>query len=317
VGACLERPVTASSSRFEYTQVHMGMPVRLALYAPDPEAGRAAAAGAFSRVAMLDDILSDYRDESELRRLQARSGEWVPVSSELFAVLSRAIDMARMSDGAFDPTIGPLVTLWRRARTLQRLPEPPALERARQLVGWRAVRLDSARSAVHVARPGIQLDLGGIAKGFVAQQALDSLREDGVTSALIEAGGDIVVSDAPPGRSGWHIDVPGAAPAFAARASRLKHAALATSGSTAQFVEIDGVRYSHIIDPRTGLGVTSGILASVIATDAMVADALATTLTIVPARRDVLLEHFPDAAASLQPEPKSASSPPGVSIRYR
>jgi thiamine biosynthesis lipoprotein len=302
---------------FEYTQVHMGMPVRLVLHATDESAARGAAALAFARIAALDAIMSDYRDDSELLRLSARPLQWVPVSADLFAVLSRAIQVARASEGAFDPSVGPLVSLWRDARQRRRLPDRALLEGARRLVGWQAVELDGSRRAVRLVRAGMRLDLGGIAKGYIVQQALGIVGARGIASALVEAGGDIVVSGAPPGRSGWAIDVPGAEPAFAASASRLTHAALATSGATAQFVEIDGVRYSHIVDPRTGVGVTSGILARVIAPDAMTADALATTLTIVPpSQHRALLDHFPAAAASVQLDTKSAPAPAAISLPH-
>ena len=134
----------------------------------------------------------------------------------------------------------------------------------------------------------MRLDLGGIAKGYILQQALGAMVPLGVTQALVEAGGDIVVGDAPPGRDGWRIDVAGSDAVFAARAARLTNAALATSGPTAQFVEIDGVRYSHVVDPRTGMGLTNGVTARVIARDGATADALATALTVAGPSRAFL-----------------------------
>jgi thiamine biosynthesis lipoprotein len=127
----------------------------------------------------------------------------------------------------------------------------------------------------------MRLDLGGIAKGYILQEAMAVLVARGAPRAMVEAGGDIVVGDAPPGTPGWRIDVPHADAAFAARAASLKHAALSTSGATVQFVEIGGVRYSHVIDPRTGLGVTHGFVTSVIARDGATADALATALGVL------------------------------------
>jgi thiamine biosynthesis lipoprotein len=146
----------------------------------------------------------------------------------------------------------------------------------------------------------MRLDLGGIAKGYILQEALATLRLAGVTRALVESGGDIVVGDAPPGRDGWTIHVSGADPDFRAAASRLTNSALSTSGATMQFVEIDGVRYSHVIDPRTGLGVTNAVTAHVIARDAATADALATALTVVGhPGLEVLKEQFPGVGVAL------------------
>jgi thiamine biosynthesis lipoprotein len=274
--------------RHEYREIHMGMPVRIVLYAATDSAARDAARAAFQHIARLDAELSDYRPDSELRRIEAGAGSWVSVRPATFAVLQQARDIANLTDGAFDPTIAPLVALWRHARQTGRLPPRPAIDSARALVAWHELHLDAARCAVRLARPGMRLDLGGIAKGFILQQALATLEQHGVKQALLEAGGDIVVGAAPPGQAGWLIETPGADPEFAAHSRALEHAALATSGHARQFVEIDGVRYSHVVDPATGLGLTNGLTARVIAADGALADALATALTVGPARAEVL-----------------------------
>jgi FAD:protein FMN transferase len=257
-----------------------------------------AAASAFSRIAELDRMMSDYRPDSELRRL-ASNGDWTVVSPELFDVLKRAVLVARETGGAFDPTIAPLVSIWREARATERLPARADLDAARRRVGWRHLQFDERDRAVRLMQPDMRLDLGGIAKGYILQEASRILRQHGVAAALVEAGGDIVAGNAPPGRDGWRIDVGGAGGALEERAGRLVNAALATSGSTAQFVEIEGVRYSHVIDPRTGVGVTNDLVARVIAEDAATADALATALTVIGSIDSSLLSRFPGTLASL------------------
>jgi thiamine biosynthesis lipoprotein len=275
------------------------MEVRIRLFAASAPAAETAGTAAFARIAALDRMMSDYRPDSELRRLQGKGRAWTPVSPELFAVLQRSVAIARKTEGAFDPTIAPLARLWRDARSSQRLPEPSAIEAAKAHVGWRHISLDASRRAVRT-RNDLQLDLGGIAKGYILQDALRELRTRGIHSALIEAGGDIVVSGAPPGRSGWRIEAPGADPAFVARAHNLTNAALSTSGPSAQYLEVDGIRYSHVIDPRTGLGLTNNLLARVIADDAATADALATALTVAgPDRWRTILTRFPNVVASV------------------
>jgi thiamine biosynthesis lipoprotein len=294
--------VAQTPARFEFTEVHMGLPVRIVLYAEDEPAARVAGAAAFDRIGALDTVLSDYRPDSELNGLSATSDRWVPVSDGLYAVLIQARWIARATGGAFDPTVGPLVSLWREARRVVRLPDAEALADARRNVGWPHLSFDPERQAVRLARSGMQLDLGGIAKGFVLQDALEVLRGHGVATALVEAGGDVVVGDAPPGRPGWRIDVPGADPTFAARAARLTNGALATSGGSRQFVEIDGVRYSHVVDPATGLGLTHDLVAHVIARDGATADALATALGVAgPDRTAAILSAFPDVMAIIVP----------------
>ncbi len=268
--------------------MHMGMPVRIVVYAQREDADRGARA-AFATIAALEDIMSDYRPASEVRRLGARAGRWTGVSDPLFAVLARARAIAETTEGAFDPTVGPLVALWREARRTRYLPTPARLDAARQRVGWRLIELDSARQRIRLARAGMRLDLGGIAKGFILQAALGTLRSRGLSRAMLEAGGDIVVGDAPPNRDGWRIDVPDADTALARRAAALVNAAIATSGAASQFVEIAGVRYSHVVDPRTGVGLTNRTSATVIAPDGATADALATALTVLgPSHRTAL-----------------------------
>jgi thiamine biosynthesis lipoprotein len=293
--------VSDTPVRREYAEVHMGVATRLVLYAPDDRRARAAARAAFDRIARLEDVMSDWRAESELRRLERRPGVWVPVSRPLFAVLARAVDVARASGGAFDPTVGPLVALWREARRSRRLPAAAALDSARALVGWRRLALDPRRRRVRLAAPGMRLDLGGVAKGYILQDALGTLRTHGVTRALVEAGGDVVAGDAPPNAAGWRVEAPGADAAVGGRAAALVRAAVSTSGPTAQFVEIGGTRYSHVVDPRTGLGLRHARTATVVAPDGATADALSTALTIVdPADVPRVLARCPGARASVR-----------------
>ena len=167
----------------------MGVPVRLTVYAPSEATARTACRAAFDRFAALEDVMSDYRPTSELMRLCANAGQGPqPVSDDLWRVLERAQRLARLSDGAFDVTVGPLVRLWRVARKTARLPDAPALAEAKARVGWRKVRLDPEKRTVALETPGMQLDLGGIAKGFACAEAQKALRAHGVDRALVEAG---------------------------------------------------------------------------------------------------------------------------------
>lgn len=284
---------------YEFTQVHMGLPVRILLHASGERRAEAAMTEAFARIAALDRMMSDYRPDSDLRRLEGTTG-WTPVSPDLLEVLTTAVSVARATGGAFDPTAGPIVALWREARRTGKLPPPEAIETARAAVGWRNLEIDRARGAVRLAKPGMRLDLGGIAKGYILEQALRTLRTNGLGRALIESGGDIVVGSGPPGLRGWRVAADGADLMFRQRATHLTNAALATSGPGEQFVEIDGVRYSHIVDPRSGQAVTNGVTARVIARDAAVADALATALTVLgPEGAQPIIDKYRDVLISL------------------
>jgi thiamine biosynthesis lipoprotein len=279
----------------------MGMQVRVVLYATDEAVARAAAGTAFAEIARLDAVFSDYRADSEIARLAGRSGHQ-QVSEELFFVLQRATRLARQTGGAFDPTVGALTALWREAIDRQRLPQQAEIDSASRRSGYDKLALDSAARTVEITAAGLRLDLGAIAKGYILDHALAVLREAGADRALVEAGGDIVAGAPPPARRGWSIDVPHLSPAGEGRGCNLSlvDAAVSTSGDHAQFIEMDGRRYSHTVDPRTGLGLTHRRTATVVAADGLTADGLATALTIVEeARMGELLEHYPSARAIL------------------
>jgi thiamine biosynthesis lipoprotein len=291
----------SAESRFSFGEPQMGTWFKITLYASDEEEARRAARDAFDRIADLDRMLTDYNPESELMRLCRRSGGApVPVSRELFFVLGRAQDVSRRSGGAFDVTVGPVVRLWRRARRTGRLPDAQQIAEARELVGYQRVRLDEQHHTVQLQKAGMRLDFGGIAKGYAADEALLVLKRRGIMSALVAAGGDIAVSGAPPDAPGWKIAIArlGDPPDAPSGEVILHHAAVSTSGDTEQFVEIDGKRYSHIVDPRTGMALTSRRSATVIASDGTAADSLTKVASVLePDRAFPIIEEFVGASA--------------------
>jgi FAD:protein FMN transferase len=269
--------------RYAYSEPHMGTLFRIIVYAKDERAARQATKEAFARVAELNAIMSDYQSTSELMRLCAKAGgPPVKVSAELFFVLSRARQVSQESGGAFDVTVGPVVRLWRRSRRTGRLPDPDKLKAARALVGWKLVELDEKKRTVRLAKPGVQLDLGGIGKGYTADEVLKVLKKHGLTRALVAAGGDIAVGEPPPGRPGWTVAIaPVDAKKEGPRYMVLSRAAVSTSGDAEQYVEIGGKRYSHIIDPRTGLGLVGRMSATVVAPDGITADSLTKVVAVL------------------------------------
>lgn len=287
--------------RFQSTQLHMGVPFKIVLYAADRESANRALAAAFRRVEQLNRRLSDYDPRSELSRLGAASPteKPVPVSRDLFNVLQHAQTLSAKTDGAFDVTVGPLTKLWRRARRQKKMPPAKLFAKAKEAVGYQNVRLDAARRTVELLRENMRLDLGGIAKGYAADQALAELRKQGIHRALVDASGDMAIGDSPPGESGWKIGIAPLQPkASPSRFLRLAHCAIATSGDAWQYVEIDGRRYSHILDPRSGLGLTSRSSVTVIAADCITSDALASAVSVLgPTAGIKLVEETPRAAA--------------------
>jgi thiamine biosynthesis lipoprotein len=287
--------------RFEYERTEMAVPFKLVFYAPNQDAANGAAESVFRRLHQLNAILSDYDPESELRRLcdAAGDGKAIPVSEDLFRVLAQTIAVAERSDGAFDPTIGAIVRVWRLARRFEKMPPRELLDRTRELVDYRLVRLVPSQRAVELTKRGVRLDLGGIAKGFAVQEALAVLREHGVTRAMIQAGGDIGLGDPPPDRPGWSIGIaprePKGPPSFYLSLAR---SYVANSGDMWQYVVLDGKRYSHIVDPKTGLGLTDQSNVTVIGPDGMTADALSTAVSVLgPEKGLKLVDDTPDTAA--------------------
>lgn len=277
--------------RFEFAETHMATRFRVVLYAPDRPAAERAAKAAFSRAAELDAIMSDYRPSSEFMQLCAKAGSGpVRVSVDLFTVLEQSQQYARLTGGAFDVTVGPVVRMWRRTRRTKVLPEAGALAAARELVGHEKLTLDAAAKTATLAKSGMQLDLGGIAKGYAADAMQAVLRGNGVTQALVAAGGDIVVTDPPPGATCWRVGVtPLGEEDKEAPTLPLANAAVSTSGDAEQSVEIDGRRYSHIVDPKTGLGLGERFQVTVVATSGTASDALATGLSVMGADRGIRL----------------------------
>ena len=290
------------ATRYRFEQVHMGVPVELILYAPDEPTANRAADAAFGRIKQLNDLLSDYDPQSELSCLSdtAGSGRAVPVGPDLWYVLSRAKVLSERTEGAFDVTVGPIVKLWRGARRSKRMPSPERIQAALDAVGYRNVELDDARHTVKLLRPGMRLDLGGIAMGYAADEMLKVLRQHGVTRALIDASGDILAGDPPPDANGWRIGIvpleSKAGPP--SKFLSLANAAVTTSGDAYQHVVIDGQRYSHIVDPKTGLGLTTPSSVTVVASDCITADSLATAVSVLgPEKGLKLVEETPSAAA--------------------
>ena len=279
----------------------MGTLFTITLYARDKTNAQIAARAAFQRISDLDDLMSDYQADSELMRLcDQPSCTPVQVSADLFQVLEKAQHFSRLSEGAFDVTVGPYVRLWRFARKKKILPTTGELRSAADSVGFEKLRLDGKKRTATLLVPGMRLDLGGIAKGYAADQALKSLQEQGIRRALVAASGDIAFGDPPPGQPGWSAGIT-TIDERSNRASRsifLSHAGISTSGDTEQFVEIDSVRYSHIVDPHSGMGLTNRIQATVVARDATTTDALATALCVLGVKRSLaLVDSIPDAAA--------------------
>jgi thiamine biosynthesis lipoprotein len=277
----------------------MGTELRMVLFAPDEKVAGEASWAVFETVDQLEQVISDYREESELEKVEPIAAVRPKViSDELYRIIDASLRLARLTDGAFDITVKPVVELWREARRSGRLPDPAALEAARSKVGHDKVLMNPRTRSLRLAVPGMRLDFGGIGKGWAADKALQVLKEHGVTRALIDAGGDLRLGQAPPGESGWRVEIEDQGKTRST--ILLSECAVATSGDYYQFVEIGGERYSHIVDPRTGIGVRHAGTVTVVAADGATADALATALSVLPTETGLrLVEEMPRVEARI------------------
>lgn len=293
--------IVSAQRKFVFEQPKMGSPFTISIFANDSAKAAQAAAIAFHCADSLNLIFSDYIDTSELNRLNATSGQgnYIPVSTAIFDILKYALQAAQKSNGSYDISMGPVVKLWRTARKTKKLPDADSLKKALDKVGYQFIHLDSVHQSVWLEKKGMQLDLGGLGKGYVAQAALNIIRAMGFSSSMVNAGGKIVIGDPPPGRSGWRIGItlPEEKEKILQQFLWLNNTSVATSGDIYRHVDINGKRYSHIVDPKTGLGITLQRNVTVIAQDGTISDWLATACSVLPIDDAFkLIKTFPDAA---------------------
>ncbi len=286
---------------YEATQPHMGTLFTVSLYAPDKDSANRAVQAAFARVAELNSVMSDYDEQSEIRRLVRNPpGKPIRISHDLMKILQHSQELSRATDADFDVTIGPLIRHWRRARRQRTLPDPARLVLVRPAVGCEKLVLDPFKGTVTLLATNMFLDLGGVAKGYAADQALQELKKLGFNRALVAASGDIRVGDPPPDKPGWVVDIASIDANAGDRTDTLllANAAVSTSGDTEQYALIDGNRYSHIVDPKTGIGLRRRIGVTVVARDATTTDSLATAISVIGAERGLeLIKSMPGTFA--------------------
>jgi len=292
--------VGESSVVYQEGRLLMGTVVTLTIPSDDEELARSAAEQAFGAMEAVDQCMSLYREESELSRLnRSPARHAIPVTQALFTVIEAAIKYAELTSGAFDITVAPAVRAWGFMSGEWRVPTPEELERLRSIVGYRLIRLDRARRSVELACEGVEIDLGGIAKGYAIDAAREALEEAGLRDGMIDAGGDIYVMGGQPGQETWNVGI--RHPVDESRlltVLRVTNRAVATSGNAARSFVRDGTLYGHILDPRTLLPTRGTLSVTVIAPSAMMADALATaTFVLGPEEGMKFINQLPEVEA--------------------
>jgi thiamine biosynthesis lipoprotein len=263
--------------RHEASRVSMACTYAIVAYGRDAQALPGIVETAFDEVDRIDRLMSHYKPDSPLSRLNREAASHaVTVDPELFDFIGEALRYSRDSGGAFDITVGPLMKAWGFFQGEGRVPADGELADLRRRVGFQHVVLNGDDRTIAFDRPGIELDLGGIAKGYAVDRAVDVLRRQGITNALVNAGGSTIFgAGAPPGRAGWDVVIQD--PIDARRTAltvRLRDRALSVSGSSEKSFEAGGVRYSHIMDPRTGRPVQGLLSVAVLADTGTAGDAL-------------------------------------------
>jgi thiamine biosynthesis lipoprotein len=273
----------------------MGTLFKITTYSDDPEQARRDLKAALDLAEEFAERATDYEPESELNRLTREPvGTPVKVSKQLFEVLLLAQTIAEQTDGTFDPTYGPLTHLWRETARTGRQASDEEIEAARKRCGIEHLTFDEEKQSITVGLENMQLDLGGIAKGFAADLIFDHLLKKGYRQTLVAAAGDIRLGDPPPDKEAWTIGLQ----TFDLSPSStlpLKNCAISTSGDLYQRAKIDGKTYSHLIDIRTGLGLTTRRAASVILPEAKLTDPLATVACLMDDPLKIL-KHYPKAS---------------------
>jgi thiamine biosynthesis lipoprotein len=282
-------------SRYTFERGLMGSPFKIILYAPNDSVANRAAESAFKRIEDLNASLSDYRDDSEINRVSAQSGtkNWLPVSKDLFDILYLSNDISQKTAGVFDATLGPIVQEWRRATRKGYFPDKKLIEEALAKTGYKNIHFDKESNRIRLLKKGMRLDIGGLGKGFAADEAVKVLKQHGITSAMIDAGGKLALMDAPPGEKGWKIVISSGRDSI--QTITYANVGIATSGPTYRYLEHEGRKYSHIVDPKTGIGLLFHLRTTVISPDATEADALATAFSVSGIKKGKkYLRKFPD-----------------------
>ena len=300
--------LSAQLNRFEFPGNKMGSSFNIIFYHADSVEAVSLAKECFLIVDSLNNIFNDYSSESEVGKLASQKNQTdIKVSDELFSMIIRSRDAWKRSGKTFDITIGTLTQLWRKAKKENRFPSEAEVKAAKDLTGFKNLLINERAKTISFKKLGIRFDFGGIVPGYSAQRVIDFLKTKNVNIALVDASGDIVMGDAPPGKDGWTIGInlPENENEIWDKKLELKNFAVSTSGDVYRYTIHNGIKHSHIINPRTGYGVTSQRNVTVITRNGADSDWLATACSILPIKKAMSLakkEHAAILIATLNGE---------------
>lgn len=286
--------------KYQDERALMGTQVSITVYCEDGEKAARAMEAAFSKISALEAILSKQWKGSDIDRLNSAPDGKAKVAPEAFEVIKRAIDYGRITLGAFDVTVEPLLKLWEKAEKENSLPTAAATKRALYMAGYDHISLQPETLEVKFDKPGMKIDIGGIAKGYIVGEAVKALKAQGVSKALITAGGDMYALGANPERGAWNIGIRNPLkPEENIRFINVSDRAVSTSGHYMRFYTVKGKQYSHIVDPRTGYPAKNNVVSvTLIGTDDTAVDALTKSIVVLgPEKGLAVIESQPGVDA--------------------
>ena len=286
-------------------RVVMGTFANITAVAADSRTAKACVEAAFSQLKRVDELMSDYKSDSQLSQVNRDAfKEPVHVDDDLFEVLDIAVEYSGQTDGAFDVTVGPVVKLWREAEETGALPPEEDIAQAGSKVGFEKLILDRENKTVRFKVDGMRLDLGGIAKGYAIDLAIEAMQKAGAIGGLVDVGGDVRCFGPPSdSKESWLVGLQD--PSVENQlllVLKLRGVAVATSGGYRRFAEIDGKKYSHIINPQASSAADELVSVSIVARTATAADALATAVSVMGREKGLaLVESLAQTEAILVP----------------
>lgn len=292
---------TPKSHKAHYSDQVMGTVVSLTIWTDDDAKASAAAKEVFEEFKRVDGIMSSWLPDSAVAQINSNAGKQaIKVNAELLSVATRSLVAAKATKGAFDITVGAFRGLWKFDQDIDgTIPDKKDVRKRTKLVGYRNVVLNAKKSTIKLKRKGMRITLGGVAKGYAVDRAVALLRERGLGSFIVQAGGDLYASGTKDGQK-WRVgirDPRGKRDASFALID-LTDATFSTSGDYERSLVIDGVRYNHILDPKTGYPATRSRSVTVKADDALTADIWSTALFVLGAEKGMpLVEKRPGIEA--------------------
>ena len=294
-----DQPIAGPERKLVHTDQAMGTVVQVTIWTDDEPGAAQAAQAVFAEFRRLDAMMTTWTPDSEISKINAAAGtgKAVPVSDEAYAVIARALEVSKASQGVFDITVGAYGGLWKFDEDMDgTLPDPAEVLKRKKLVNWKDVVLDKRRHTVRLKRAGMKITLGGIAKGYAVDRAAALLDKAGFASFIVQAGGDMYVSGDKNGTP-WVVGVrdPRGARDQSFAVAPIKDHSFSTSGDYERAFVKDGVRYHHILDPRTAQPARASRSVTIMAKDAFTAAAWSKVLFILGAKQAMaLVEKLPD-----------------------